>query len=106
MLAAVDRAAEAGRAGVGAILRRKGIHSSTLTNWCRQREAGAFSALAPARRGPKAATPNPLAADLATLQRENARLTLRPAQAETIIGIQKKGAELLGIPLSASDGKP
>ena len=51
-----DRAAAVG--GIGAILRREGIYSSALTDWRRQRDAGAFSALAPARRGPKAAKPN------------------------------------------------
>jgi len=33
-------------------------------------------------------------------------LTLRLARAEAIIGIQKKVAELLGIPLAPSDGEP
>src|ERR1700722_16826906 len=69
------RAAETG--GIGAILRRKGLFSSALTDWRKQRDAGAFGALAPAKRGPKTAEPNPLTADLARLQRDNASLTLR-----------------------------
>ena len=43
ILADADRAAETG--GIGAILRREGIYSSALTDWRRQRDAGAFSAL-------------------------------------------------------------
>jgi transposase len=101
ILRETDRAAESG--GIGAILRREGVYSSTLTDWRRQREAGAFSALSPARRGPKVAEPNPLAVDLASVRRENARLKQRLEQAEAIIGIQKKVAELLGIPLPQTD---
>ena len=65
-LADADRAAAVG--GIGAILRREGIYASALTDWRRQRDAGTFSALAPAKRGPKAAKPSPLAAELALLQ--------------------------------------
>jgi transposase-like protein len=104
ILADTDRAAATG--GIGAILRREGIYSSALTDWRRQRDAGAFGALAPAKRGPKIAEANPLTAEVALLQRDNARLTLRLARAEAVIGIQKKVAELLGIPLAPSDGEP
>ena len=88
ILADTDRAAEAG--GIGAILRREGIYSSALTDWRRQRDAGAFGALVPAKRGPKAAEPNPLTAELAVLRRDNARLSLRLTRAEAIIELQKK----------------
>ena len=37
------------------------------------------------------------------LERENVRLQRRLKQAETIIEIQKKVAEILGIPLNAPD---
>src|SRR6202142_3887773 len=96
ILAETDRAAETG--GIGAILRREGLYSSALTDWRRQRDAGAFSALVPGKRGPKTAEPNPLTAEMAVLQRDNARLTRRLAHAEAIIDIQKKVAALLGIP--------
>ena len=62
ILAETDRAAETG--GIGAILRREGLYSSALTEWRRQRDAGAFGALVPGKRGPKAADPNPLAAEV------------------------------------------
>ena len=104
ILAATDRAASSG--GIGAILRREGLYSSTLSDWRRLRDAGAFGALAPGKRGPKSADPNPFAAELALSQRNNARLTQRLARAEAIIDIQKKVAALLGIPLAPTDGVP
>ncbi len=104
ILADTDRAADTG--GIAAILRREGLYSSALTDWRRQRDAGAFGALTPTRRGPKAAKANPLTTEVAALQKDNARLTLRLARAEAIIGIQKKVAELLGIPLAPNDGEP
>ena len=87
ILAATDRAAETG--GIGAILRREGIYSSTLCDWRRQRDAGASGALTPAKRGPKPAKPNPLLAEVALLQRNNAHLTRCLARADAIIEVQK-----------------
>jgi transposase-like protein len=103
ILAETDRAAETG--GIGAILRREGLYSSALTDWRRQRDAGAFTALVPGKRGRKTAEPNPLSAEVTALQRDNARLALRLSRAEAIIDIQKKVAVLLGIPLAPSDGE-
>jgi transposase-like protein len=96
ILAATDRAAET--RGVGAILRREGLYSSTLSEWRKQREAGAFDALVPGKRDPKTAELNPLAAEVAILQRNNARLTQRLTRAEAIIDIQKNAliAKLVG----------
>src|SRR5208337_4420270 len=67
------------------------------------RAAGAFQALSPAKRGPKTAEPNPLAAELALSRRDNLRLKLRLERAEAIIEIQKKVAVLLGLPASSDD---
>jgi transposase len=104
ILAETDRAADTGQ--IGAILRREGLYSSILGDWRRQREAGAIGALTPARRGPKIAEPNPLAAELALSREDNAHLTLRLARAEAIIELQKKVADLLGIPLAQSGSEP
>ena len=101
ILAATDQAA--GTGDIGAILRREGVYSSTLSDWRRQRDAGAFDALTPARRGPKAAETNLLAAEVALLRKDNAVLTRRLARADAIIAVQKKLADLLGIPM-APDG--
>src|SRR5665647_522336 len=51
ILGEVDRAAPG---GAGAILRREGLYSSALTDWRRQRDAGAYEALKAIKRGPKA----------------------------------------------------
>jgi len=96
ILGEVDRAAGV-PGGIGAIMRREGLYSSALTDWRRQRDAGAFEALSPVRRGPKIAAPNPLAAEHAQLLRDNKRLTLRLQRAEAVIAIQKKVASLLGL---------
>ncbi len=101
ILAETDRAADTG--GIAAILRREGLYSSALTDWRRQRDAGAFEALKPLKRGPKAAPANPLSAALAQANREKAQLQRRLEQAQTIIEIQKKVASLLGITLATSD---
>src|SRR5664279_3405901 len=95
ILAATDRALETG--GVGAVLRREGVYSSTLCDWRRQRDAGTLGALTPARRGPKALGANPLAAKVALLEKNNAHLARSLARAEAIIAVQKKLADLLGI---------
>ena len=57
ILEETDRAADTG--GIAAILRREGLYSSALTDWRRQRDAGAFEALKPLRRGPKPVVPSP-----------------------------------------------
>jgi transposase len=104
ILAATDRALETG--GVGAVLRREGVYSSTLCDWRRQRDAGTLGALTPARRGPKALEANPLAAKVALLEKNNAHLTRCLARAEAIITVQKKLADLLGIPMAPDGGVP
>src|ERR1700712_554139 len=87
ILAATDRALETG--GVGAVLRREGVYSSTLCDWRRPRDAGTLGALTPPRGGPKALEANPLAAKLALLEKHNAHLTRCLARAEAIITVQK-----------------
>jgi transposase-like protein len=102
ILEETDRAADTG--GIAAILRREGLYSSALTDWRRQRDAGVLEALKPLRRGPKLVVAQSADADLGQLRRENARLRQRLEHAEAIIGIQKKVAALLGIPMATSDG--
>ena len=104
ILAETDQAAETG--GAGAVLRREGVYSSSLTDWRRQRDAGAFQALSPNKRGPRIAAANPLAALLAQRERENAILARRLARAEAIIDLQKKVSDLLGMPPIEGDGAP
>lgn len=101
ILMETDRATGTGE--IGAILRREGLYSSVLSDWRRQRDAGAYEGLRPARRGPKPDTSNPLAAELDLVRRENGRLKQRLDRAEAIIDLQKKVSELLGIPLAPID---
>lgn len=88
-----------GSGETGAVLRREGLYSSHLTSWRRQRERGELDGLAPQKRGPK---PDPQAVELARLQRENERLRERLRQAELIIDVQKKVAQMLGAPIEAT----
>ncbi len=78
---------------IGALLRREGIYSSSLSNWRRQRERGELEGLSPRKRGPK---PDPQAVELARLKREVERLRERLRRAEMIIDVQKKVAQMLG----------
>ena len=85
---------------LGALLRREGLYSSLLTNWRRQREQGALQDMRGRRRGPK---PRPLDPRVKQLEAENRRLQRKLQRAETIITLQKKVAEILGIPLKPLD---
>ena len=85
---------------VGALLRREGLYSSLLTNWRRQREAGALREMRGRRRGPP---PRPVDPRVTQLEAENRRLQRKLQRAETIITLPKKVAEILGIPLTPLD---
>jgi len=85
---------------VAALLRREGLYSSLLTNWRRQREAGALREMRRRRRGP---TPRLVDPRVKQLEAENRRLQRKLQRAETIITLQKKVAEILGIPLTPLD---
>ena len=95
ILEEADACTEAGR--LGALLRREGLYSSSLTTWRRQRDEGHLSALGPKKRGRKPKQKNPLAERVARLERENRRLENQLKQARTIIEVQKKISEILGI---------
>ena len=84
---------------LGALLRREGLYSSHLTTWRKQREEGALAGLTPKRRGRKANPDAALIAENERLRRQTARLAEKLRQAETIIEVQKKLSEILGIPL-------
>lgn len=84
---------------LGAFLRREGLYSSTLRKWRKQRDSGILVALSPRKRGRKADPDSPLRKKLAARDREIERLKKRLRQAETIIDVQKKVSEMLGIDL-------
>ena len=85
---------------LGALLRREGLYSSHLANWRRQREQGELGAGRARKRGPTAKLVDPR---VRQLEVENRRLQRKLARAETIITLQKKVAEILGIPLKPLD---
>jgi transposase-like protein len=93
----------AARNKLGALLRREGLYSSLLSTWRQQRDEGTLAGLTPKRRGRKANPDAPLIAENQRLMRETQRLAAKLRQAETIIDIQKKLSEMLGIPLPPSD---
>jgi transposase-like protein len=92
-----------GSGQLGELLRREGLYSSHLSTWRRQRDEGTLAGLTPKRRGRKANPDAPLIAENERLKRETQRLAAKLRQAETIIEIQKKLSEILGIPLPPPD---
>jgi len=95
ILAEAERCVEAGQ--LGQLLRREGLYSSHLTTWRKQRDQGALDALGPKKRGRKPQRKDTVALEHERLVRENRRLAERLRQAETIIEVQKKVSEMLGI---------
>jgi transposase len=101
VLKEVDACTEFGE--IGAVLRRHGLYSSHLKTWREQRERGELSGLAPQKRGRKPTPKNPLADEVARLERELRRATARAERAEGLVEVQKKLAELLGEELPSEE---
>jgi transposase len=102
ILAAADRCKPG---ELGALLRREGVYSSSLSTWRRQREAVELAALAPQKRGPKADPHRAEALQIAKLMREKRRLEDQLSKARLIIDVQKKVAALMGHTLD-DNGEP
>jgi transposase len=94
ILAEADACSEPGC--IGKLLRSEGLYSSHLSKWRNERQQ-AIRARLPKQRGRKLLDENPLAAENARLQAEIQRLQVRLTQAETIIDVQKKLSQLLGL---------
>ena len=102
ILDAADRCTKPGE--IGALMRREGVYSSSLSTWRRQREVADLAALASQKRGPKV---DPNRADtqlIAQLRRDNLRLQGSLDKANLVIDVQKKLAVLLG--LATPEDKP
>jgi len=97
ILEAADRCTRPGE--IGALMRREGVYSSSLSTWRRQREAADLAALAPQKRGPKPDVSRAEALHIAQLTRENERLKSRLDKAMLVIEVQKKLATLWGYTL-------
>jgi len=85
ILEETDRAV--GHGGVGAILRREGIYSSTLHGWRKERDSAVRQVFSQ-KRGPQQQR-NPLAAENDKLRRHNQRLQEELEKAHIIIDVQK-----------------
>ena len=95
ILRETDAAATKGE--ISAILRREGLYASHLHKWRAERD---LAALASKKRGPKT---NPLTAENRKLKAENLRLQKQLKQASSIIDLQKKVSEILGVSLQQSE---
>ena len=75
---------------LGALMRREGVYSSSLSAWRRQCDAGEFTGTS-AKRGREAQPKDPPRGKrIAQLERERRRLARKLDQAETVIEIEKK----------------
>lgn len=104
ILHAADRCTRPGE--VGALMRREGVYSSSLSTWRRQREAGDLAALAPQKRGPKIPSNRAEMLQIAQLTRERDGLQRELDKAVLVIGVQKKLATLLDTLNDVKSEKP
>jgi len=102
ILLAADRCTQPGE--IGALMRREGVYSSSLSTWRRQREAADLGALAPQKRGPKADAGRADSQQIAQLTRERDKLQRQLDKANLVIEVQKKVGALLA--LLEQNGKP
>ena len=80
------------KAGKGALLRREGLYSSLISQWRKQRDRGAATALTQTVGRPGA---DPRDRELARLRKEKARLEQELDRARRVIEIQGKLSALL-----------
>ena len=88
---------------IGSLLRREGLYSSLLGTWRKQRDEREVSALAPQKRGRKSEPVNPLAKQLAQVEREKRELERQLKKAHLLLDLQKKVSEILGISLETKE---
>ena len=95
ILEEIDQAKLTGGSGaVGEICRREDLYSSLITEWRKQRDAGALRGLTDAKRGRKAK--DPTKAELARLRAEVTKLEEKLDTANELIEAQGKVSALLG----------
>ena len=92
ILEEADRCKQPGE--VGMLLRREGLNSSHLVVWRKVRRQ-ALRRAPKTRRGRRPVAVNPLAGEVARLNRVIARLELRNRKLEGLIELQKKVAAIL-----------
>jgi transposase len=103
ILREADRCRKPGE--LGALLRREGLYSSSLSNWRAARDRGELGGAGTRKRGPVARPPDPGAKRIVELERENRQLRHRAERAEALVEVQKKLSELLGLDLPENGGR-
>ena len=96
ILEEADRCTNSG--AIGALLRREGLYSSHLTVWRAARRKGSLAQLS-RKRGTKPKE-SPETKEVERLRKENARLRRELEKAKTVIEVQKKLSDMLGIDLN------
>jgi transposase-like protein len=91
------------RGEIGALVRREGIYRSYLSRWRRTRAQGKLDGSKAKKRGPRAKDAREMAEELEKLRQENERLQTQLRQAETIIEVQKKLSQMLGLETSMQE---
>lgn len=85
---------------IEAMLRRRGLYSSHLSNWRQAEARGELAEAGMRKRGPAPKVADSRDREIEELKRQNVKLTARAERAEKLVEIQKKVAELLGTPFS------
>ena len=75
---------------IGALLRREGLYSSSLSTWRRLHQTGALGSLSAKQRGPKAHPAAMEKREISRLEKRVAKLEHELQKAHTIIDVQKK----------------
>lgn len=88
---------------LGALLRSEGLYSSHLAVWRRARRNGEMDGLSPKRRGRKPALLDPRDKKIRELEVQLARANRRADRAEGLVALQKKVADLLGMPIETEN---
>lgn len=86
---------------LGALLRREGLYSSSLSEWRHQRDRGELDG--DRKRGRKP-TP-PAETELVRLRKENAKLTKELAATRMVVDVQKNVSALLGIAFEGAESR-
>jgi transposase-like protein len=79
------------RGEIGAVLRREGLYSSTLSRWRKRKAAGKLDGQAAGQERKEQQQ------EIKRLKRENARLKAELSKKEAIIEVQKKLSALLAV---------
>ena len=89
---------EKGGGNVGELLRKEGLYWSQLSTWRKARAQHGLAGLDGLKRGRPPTAPTTTKLEMKKLARRVVSLERKLAQAEAIIGIQKKVAALLAMP--------